>query len=74
VASRLPQSRQDLRGFRRVHLLRGEQRTSTLSLPVRDLAFNDEVRKQHVVEPGEFEIRIGASSSGIRLRRSLRVG
>jgi beta-glucosidase len=73
VASSVPQARQQLRGFRRVHLRRGEQRTITLLLPVRDLAFYDEAQKRFVVEPGEFEIRIGASSSDIRLRRSLHV-
>jgi beta-glucosidase len=73
VASSVPQARQQLQGFRRVHLLTGEQRTITLPLSVRDLAFYDEAQRQFVVEPGEFEIRIGASSRDIRLRCSLHV-
>jgi beta-glucosidase len=74
VASSVPQARQQLRGFRRVHVPSGQQKTITLLLPVRDLAFYDEAQEQFVVEPGEFEIRVGASSSDIRLTGSLHVG
>jgi hypothetical protein len=49
-------------------------RDVTLSVKERDLAFYDGAQGRFVVEAGEFEIRIGASSSDIRLRRSLRVG
>jgi beta-glucosidase len=42
-------------------------------VPERDLAHYDEARKAFAVEPGEFEIEVGASSRDIRLRSRLSV-
>jgi len=61
-----------LRGFRRVALAPGEKRTVTLALTPGDLSLYDRTLKR-VVEPGEFEIMIGASSADIRLRTTLAV-
>ena len=37
-------------------------------MPERDLAAYDEAQKGLAVEPGEFEIEVGASSRDLRLR------
>jgi beta-glucosidase len=71
VASRVRPVK-ELKQFARVSLKAGESRTVQLELPARDLAFwNDEM--QRVVEPGEFELMIGASSKDIRLKGTIRV-
>jgi beta-glucosidase len=58
-----------LRGFERLSLKAAEQRRVRFTLiPERDLAAYDETRKALVVEPGEFEIEVGASSRDLRLR------
>ena len=58
-----------LRGFERVSLKAGEQKRVRFTLvPERDLAAYDEAQKGLVVEPGEFEIEVGASSRDPRLR------
>jgi beta-glucosidase len=58
-----------LRGFRKVALQPGEKATVTLTLTPRDLALYDRQMKR-VVEPGEFKVMVGASSSDIRLTGS----
>ncbi|QJR15244.1 Beta-xylosidase [Usitatibacter palustris] len=52
---------QMLRGFERVTLAPGEQRTVRFTLPARSLALWNE-QMQRVVEPGEFEVLAGANS------------
>jgi beta-glucosidase len=64
----------ELRGFERVGLKAGEQRRVSFTLvPERDLARYDETRKAFAVEPGEFEIELGASSRDLRLRSRVSV-
>jgi beta-glucosidase len=68
VESQRPMPVKQLRGFERIALGRGESRTVTFPLvPERDFAYYDEVRKAFAVEPGEFEVQVGASSHDIRL-------
>jgi len=61
-----------LRGFRRVALGPGESRSVTMPLGGRELALVD-VDLRRVVEPGAFEVLVGASSADIRLRGTLSV-
>lgn len=57
----------ELKGFRRLSLAPGEQRSVTFDLGPRELSMlNKEM--QRVVEPGMFRVMIGASSKDIRLR------
>jgi beta-glucosidase len=61
-----------LRGFRKVALGPGEKAAVTLTLTARDLALYDRQMKR-VVEPGDFEILVGASAADIRLRGTFAV-
>ena len=61
-----------LRGFRKVALGPGEKATVTLTLAPRDLALYDQ-QMNRVVEPGTFEVMVGASSTDIRLRGAFAV-
>ncbi len=61
-----------LRGFEKVALQPGETQTVSLVLSPEDLCLLD--REMHwVVEPGAFEVMVGASSADIRLRGEFRV-
>ncbi|RPH34918.1 beta-glucosidase, partial [bacterium] len=51
----------ELKGFAKISLKAGESRTITLPIHPEHLAFTN-VDKQHVVEPGDFEIMVGTSS------------
>lgn len=61
-----------LRGFERVSLEPGESKEVSFTLAPKDLGLLD-VDFRRIVEPGEFEIMIGASSKDIRLREKLLV-
>ena len=56
-----------LKKFARVHIPAGEKKNIVFVLAKEDLALYN-IDMQKVVEPGEFEIMAGASSSDIRLR------
>ncbi len=68
MASSLPRPPQELKGFQKVALKRGEKTSLVFELSNDAWSFYDAVRKEWVAEPGEFEIRVGSSSRDIRLR------
>ena len=56
----------ELRGFQRLRLDVGECRTVTFRLAVSQLGFHD-LDMRFVVEPGQIDVMVGASSADIRL-------
>ncbi|MCZ0945020.1 MAG: glycoside hydrolase family 3 C-terminal domain-containing protein [Gammaproteobacteria bacterium] len=64
---------QELRAFTKVALAPGETRRVTLMLDDAAFAIYDTDAGKWIVEAGEFEIRLGASSRDIRLRTRLKV-
>jgi len=58
---------QELKGFRRIRLEPGEARRVAFNVPFDALAFYDPGMRL-VVEPGEYEVRVGSSAADIRLR------
>ncbi|MGC6386522.1 glycoside hydrolase family 3 N-terminal domain-containing protein [Ewingella sp. S1.OA.A_B6] len=56
---------QELKAFQRIQLAAGESADLTFTIPTDMLNFTQRNGKR-IVEPGEFEIRIGASSGDIR--------
>jgi beta-glucosidase len=62
----------ELKGFARVPLAPGESKTISFELGPSELALLDKDLRE-VVEPGEFQIYLGASSRDIRLRGVLKV-
>lgn len=73
VASSLPRPVQELKGFAKPELQPGETKTISFSLDRRAFAFYDAQAEAWAVEPGEFELRIGASSADIRLKTTVSV-
>ncbi len=71
---KLPQARKSLRGFARVPLAAGEQRRVSFRLvPAKDFAHYDVAARAYAVEPGEYEVQVGASSADVRLAGRLQV-
>ena len=62
----------ELRGFEKIHLEPGEKKTVQFGLGPEHLSLYDR-HLERVVEPGEFKIKIGASSTDIRAEGSVRV-
>ncbi len=64
---RRPRALHELRGVQRVMMKAGQSRTLTFTVkPARDLAIYDDVAKAYAVDPGRFEVQVGASSADIR--------
>ena len=64
----------ELRGFQRIALQPGESRKVEFALtPERDLRFYDEQGKRYAVDPGAYEVQVGASSADIRARATFEV-
>ncbi|WP_218602366.1 glycoside hydrolase family 3 N-terminal domain-containing protein [Pseudonocardia abyssalis] len=61
----------ELRGFTKITLEPGESRTVSFTLDARDLSFWSTARGRWVLEAGEFEIAVGASSRDLRLCRTV---
>jgi len=64
----------ELRGFQRIALQPGESRKVEFAIvPERDLRFYDEQGKRYAVDPGAYEVQVGASSADIRARATFEV-
>jgi beta-glucosidase len=61
-----------LRGFQRITLNPGETKTVAFTLKPEDFQLLDR-NMNWVIEPGIFEIRIGASSEDIKLKTQLEI-
>jgi beta-glucosidase len=61
----------ELKGFEKVYLLPGEQKTVSFSINKQLLQFYKESMDDWITEPGEFDIMIGSSSKDIRLRQKI---
>jgi beta-glucosidase len=68
VHSAVPQPNLALCGFTRLHLARGAATRVTLAIAAARLRYWDTGKKQYVVEPGDYELLIGAASDDARLR------
>ena len=58
----------ELRGFDRISLKPGEKQTVIFTIPGEKLAFFDEKTHAFLVEPGAFDVLVGASSADIRVQ------
>ena len=58
---------QELKGFEKLVLAPGEEKEVVLTLDRRSFAYYDEEKHTWCVEPGAYEILVGASSRDIRL-------
>ncbi|HEV2274081.1 MAG TPA: glycoside hydrolase family 3 C-terminal domain-containing protein [Acidobacteriaceae bacterium] len=73
VKSTVVQPIKSLRGFERVNLQPGESKHIAMSLQASALSYYDVHAGRFVVEPGIFDVMVGASSEDIRLRAQLKV-
>jgi beta-glucosidase len=68
VKSAVSQAKLALCGFERIHVLKGKTAQVTMEIPVERLRYWDTSQKQYVVEPGQYELMLGAASDDIRVR------
>lgn len=70
VKSSVPRPPQELKGFRKVSLGTGESRRVEIDLGPEAFRFWHPETQAWTLEPGAFEIRVGASSGDIKLKQS----
>ncbi|WP_130620756.1 glycoside hydrolase family 3 C-terminal domain-containing protein [Dyella amyloliquefaciens] len=64
----------ELHGFQRVSLAPGEERSVAFDVvPRNDLRYYDDQHHAYAVDPGEYEVQVGASSSDVRAARTFKV-
>jgi beta-glucosidase len=63
----------ELKGFAKIALEPGEEKTASFTLDKRSFAYYDVTARDWVVESGEFTVELGASSRDIRLSAGIAV-
>lgn len=63
----------ELKGFTKLHLEPGQSGTARFTLVARDLSFWSAQRHGWVLEEGDFDIAVGASSRDLRFTRSIHI-
>jgi beta-glucosidase len=70
LKSSLPRPVKELKGFEKISLKAGEEKTVTFTIDKTALSFFDDKKHDWVAEPGTFEALIGASSTDIKSKVS----
>lgn len=74
VDAKRPRAKKDLRGIKRLALQPGESSSVSFTLePSRDLRHYDVDEKRYAVDPGKYEVQVGASSGDIRALKGFEV-
>jgi beta-glucosidase len=72
--SKIDRPAHELKGFSRVELKPGESKTIELQLDNSAFQYWSPTTKQWTLDPGTFEIQVGASSRDIRLKAPVQIG
>jgi len=73
INSEQPQAKLALCGFVRIPLFQGQTARIAVDVPVARFRYWDTTQKKYVVEPGDYEILIGAAADDIRARVPLTI-
>ncbi|OXA90375.1 beta-glucosidase [Flavobacterium hercynium] len=68
--SALPRPIKELKGFEKIHLNAGEEKTVHFTIDKTALSYYDDAKKEWIAEPGKFDVLIGASATDIRATAS----
>ena len=64
---------QELKGFKKVLVKSGASKSVTIHLPVKELAYYNEVKKEWIVEAGAYILKVGSSSRGIQQEIQIKI-
>jgi beta-glucosidase len=65
--SELPRPEKELKGFQKLMLQPGQQKTVTITLDREAFQYYNDAKNEWVLEPGKFDILVGGSSRAIKL-------
>ncbi|MCS7232161.1 MAG: fibronectin type III-like domain-contianing protein [Elusimicrobiota bacterium] len=69
--SKVKRPKLQLKGFKRVFIPKGEKAKVNITIPVSELFIWDVRKGKYLIERGDYEILVGASSQDIRLRKKI---
>ena len=69
--SLLPRPEKELKGFEKIQLAAGEQKTVTIKLGEDDFKYFNDVQNEWVMEGGAYEVLVGTASDQIKLRSTV---
>ncbi|MCX7845413.1 MAG: glycoside hydrolase family 3 C-terminal domain-containing protein, partial [Dictyoglomaceae bacterium] len=69
--SKVKRPKLQLKGFKRVFIPKGEKVKVNITIPVSELFIWDVRKGKYLIERGDYEILVGASSQDIRLRKKI---
>ena len=64
--SSVERAEKELKAFKKINTVKGQAKTVSVSIPVKELAYFDTNSMKWVVEPGEYVLRAGGSSRDIK--------
>jgi beta-glucosidase len=73
VKSAVSQPLESLCGFQRISVPTGKSAHVDISVPIKQFRYWDVTNKHYVVEPGDYEILVGAASDDIRAKLPLKI-
>jgi beta-glucosidase len=73
VKSEVPQPKLALCGFERVHVPAGQTEKTMIEIPVERFRYWDTTKKQYAIEPGNYELLLGAASDDIRQKLPFKI-
>jgi beta-glucosidase len=71
--SAIEKAAQELKGFKKVFVKSGTSEKVTILLPIKELAYYNELKKEWIVESGTYNLKIGNSSRGIKKEISINI-
>ena len=71
--SNIERAAQELKGFKKVFVKSGTSEMVTIALPVKELAYYNELKKEWIVEPGTYNLKMGNSSRKIAAEISINI-
>lgn len=73
VKSAVPQANEALCGFQRITIAHQDTAHVDIAIPSKEFRYWDVEHKHYVIEPGDYEILVGAASDDIRARLPLHI-
>lgn len=71
--SKIERAVQELKGFKKVFVKSGSSEMVTMELPVEEMAYYDEAKKEWIVEDGTYILKLGNSSRDILQEVSIQI-
>jgi len=71
--SMLPRPEKELKGFEKIQLAAGEQKTITIALDEDAFKYFNDAQNNWVMDGGSFDILVGTASDKIKLKGTIRL-